>query len=108
MTPEAERLFAFVHREVPPPRAQTLSEHTDLRQDLRMAEEDADDFLARFFQEFDIDPGNFDFSRYFPSEGLSLFGRGSAPVPLTLGMLLRAARDGVWRTTDVEEALRDR
>lgn len=103
MTPESEKLLAFIRREVPPPLPHDLTEDTDLRRDLRMAEEDADDFLSKLFQEFSIDPGDFDFTHYFPSEGLSLFGRKHpAPIPLTVGMLTRAARDGVWRTAEIE------
>jgi hypothetical protein len=68
-----------------------------------MAEEDADELIAKLFQEFSIVPGDFDFTRYFPSEGLWFFGRKrAAPVPLTLGMLLRAARDGGWNTAAIE------
>jgi hypothetical protein len=103
MTLDPEQLFAFIRREIPPPLPPGLSVDTDLRHDLRMAEEDADEFLAKLFQEFSIAPGDFDFTRYFPSEGLWLFGRKrAAPAPLTLGMLLRAARDGVWDTATIE------
>ncbi|MDD5366636.1 MAG: DUF1493 family protein [Gallionellaceae bacterium] len=100
---EPERLFAFIRREVPPPLLTELSEDTDLRRNLCMAEEDADDLLAKLFQEFSIAPGDFDFTRYFPSEGLRFFGRKrSDPVPLTLGMLLQAARAGIWNTATIE------
>lgn len=103
MTLDPERLFEFILREIPPPLPCDLSLETDLRRDLRMAEEDADEFLAKFFQDFSVAPGDFDFTRYFPSEGLWFFGRKrAAPVSLTLGMLLRAARDGRWDTAAIE------
>lgn len=100
---DSENIFAFIRREVPPPLPIDLSEETDLRYDLRMAEEDADELLSKFSQEFHVAPGDFDLTRYFPSEGLWFFGRKrTSPMPLTLGMLLRAARAGVWNTATVE------
>jgi len=99
----SDRLFAFIRQEVPPPLPASLTLATDLRKDLRMAEEDADELLGKLFQAFDIQPGDFAFTRYFPSEGLWPFGRKrAAPVPLTLGMLLKAASVGVWNTAAVE------
>lgn len=106
MNVERERLFAFIRREVPPPLPTELSEDTELRADLHMAEEDADELLAKFFQEFSVAVGNFDFNRYFPSEGLWLLRfKSSKPLParLTLGMLLQAAHDKVWHTTAIEK-----
>jgi hypothetical protein len=102
---ELEHVVAFIRREVPPPRRAELSEDTDLRRDLRMAEEDAEELLAKFFQEFSVALGDFDSSRYFPSEGLWLLRLNSSkppPVRLTLGMLLQAARDKVWHTATLE------
>lgn len=108
MTLNPDQLFAFIRREIPPPLRTDLTIDTDLRRDLRMAEEDADEFIAKLFQEFSIAAGDFDFTRCFPSEGLWLFGRKrSAPVPLTLGMLLRAARDGIWSTAAIEKQSHD-
>jgi hypothetical protein len=103
MSMEVEALFVFVRQEVPPPLNSGLSLGTDLRGDLRMAEEDADEFMARFAQAFHVAPGDFDLTRYFPSEGMWLFGRKRpAPVPLTLGRVLHAVLDGVWNTSAVE------
>jgi hypothetical protein len=100
---EPECLFAIIRREVPPPFVSELSEATELRADLRMAEEDADALLANFFHEFSVAPADFNLTRYFPFEGLWPFGRKRpAPMPLTLGMLLQAARDGVWDTASIE------
>jgi Protein of unknown function (DUF1493) len=110
-----EGVLAFIRREVPPALlfgdlTARMTEGTDLRNDLRMAEEDADEFLAKLFREFSIAPGDFDFTRYFPSEGLWLlptFGLGKgrpAPRRLTIGMLVRAAETGVWHTSTIEGA----
>jgi hypothetical protein len=98
-----ERLLAYLRTEVPRPLPADLNAATDLRKDLRMAEEDAEDLLAKLFPNFGIDPGDFDFTRYFPSEGLWPFGRSKpGPVPLTVGMLAKAAVAGVWRTAAIE------
>lgn len=98
-----ERLIAYLRAEVPRPLPAALDAGTDLRKDLRMAEEDAEDLLAKLFSDFGIDPGDFDFTRYFPSEGLWPFGRSKpGPVPLTVGMLAKASVAGVWRTAEVE------
>jgi len=42
---------------------------------VRVAEEDAEEFLLKWFAMFNIDPGDFEFPRYFPSEGLWLLPR---------------------------------
>jgi hypothetical protein len=96
------RLIEFIRTEVPPPLLTTLSASTDLRKDLRMAEEDADEILCKLFQVFAIQRGDFNFTRYFPSEGLCFFGRQPKAVPLTIGMLLQAACAGVWNTQTIE------
>lgn len=98
-----EQVVSFVRREVPPPLPTTLGPETDLREDLRMADEDADELLGKFFAEFSIDHGDFDFNRYFPPAGFGFFkARPLSPVPLKLGMLLRAAQRSTWVTSDIE------
>jgi hypothetical protein len=109
MTLEADQLFAFLRREVPPPHFGELSLATTLRQDLRMAEEDAESLLAGFFEEFGVRQGDFDFARYFPPEGSPFtlkWKQKVSPVPLTLGMLLHAGRAGVWDTAAIESEAR--
>ncbi len=106
MNVELEHILAFIRKHVPPPLPVKLSADTDLRRDFRMAEEDADELLAKFAEAFSVAPGDFDFSRYFPSEGLWFLrweNATPAPLPLTLGMLLQAARNGVWCTATHEK-----
>lgn len=98
-----DRLCAFV-------RAQTstrvpLSESTELFRDIGLDGDEADDFMGAFAQAFRVDSGDFDFARYFGAEGfnpLTVFKPAKKPSPLTLGMLLRAATLGEWRTEAVE------
>lgn len=104
---EPDQLFAFIRQEVPPPHFTAPTLATDLRKDLRMAEEDAEDLLVKLFDRFGIRQGDFEFARYFPPEGSPFTLRWkdrTPPVPLTLGMLLQAARAGVWMTAAIESA----
>jgi len=70
-----EKLKEFIEQEIPVPRIHNLYRQTELLGDLRMVEEDAKEFLSKWFAMLDIDLGDFEFSRYFPSEGLWLFPR---------------------------------
>ena len=102
-----EQVKEFVKQEVPPPRKGNLLRQTELLSDLRIAEEDADDLLMKYFSTFGIAEGDFDFSRYFPSEGLWLlprFRKAKNPIPISLGMLELAAKIHLWDTKVLEEA----
>jgi len=72
-----------------------------------MAEEDAEEFLSEWFTVLNIGLGDFEFSRYFPSEGLWLFPRfrkSRESVPISLGMLELAAKMQRWDTKFLENA----
>lgn len=105
-----DRVLAFVSRENPPSIFSKLSPkeislETDLRSDLRMLEEDAGAMLEKFFQEFSVRNTDFDLSRYFPPEGLWLlpsFKKPKIPIRLTVGMLVKAAKDNEWVTVAIE------
>lgn len=106
-----ERIISLVEREVAPPKTLVLTRETDLVEDLGLSGDDADDFMGKYAEEFAVDAGDFDFSAYFPPEGfdpIGIFGRlisGSAKKnaiqPLTLGMLEKAAQNGVWKTEEL-------
>jgi hypothetical protein len=112
MTVELDRIIDFIRREVMCSKGKALATETDLRGDLRMLVEDADVLLGKFAQEFSVAPGDFELGRYFPAEGLwplpwpSPFSAkrkyAGPPVRLTLGMLLQAAKDGVWNSSALE------
>jgi len=107
----ANLVLAFVKREVHPPGTNNISLDTDLRTDLRMLWEDAEAMLSKFFVTFKVDQGDFDFSRYFPNEGGLLFNLaarlsgkrrpGMQPEKLTVGMLARAAKAGIWHSQEI-------
>lgn len=103
----AENILAFIRSKVPPPHCSEIGLDTDLRGNLRMAEEDAEELLAAYFREFAVHQGDFDFCRYFPPEGfwpLPSFRKVVKPVPLTARMLLLAAQRGNWESSALEHA----
>ncbi|WP_144157634.1 DUF1493 family protein [Paraburkholderia sp. BCC1885] len=102
-----EAIEAFVRAEVGLSPSKLLTRDTRLWEDLGQTGDEANDFIERFFERFQIDPGDFDFHRYFLMEGegglYSLFQRWvlrksqtRQREPITLGMLHRAALDGKW------------
>jgi hypothetical protein len=102
-----EKLRKFVESEIPAPRPPSLSRQTELLSNLKMAEEDAEDFLSKWFELNNIDVGDFQFSRYFPSEGLWLLPRlkkSSKSVPISLGMLELATKMQRWDSKVLEHA----
>jgi len=102
-----EKLKKFVEAEIPAPRTLDLSRQTELLDNLKMAEEDAEEFLSKWFELNNINVGDFQFSRYFPSEGLWLLPRFKPrpkSVPISLGMLELATKMQRWDTKLLEEA----
>lgn len=102
-----DAIEAFVRTEVGLGPSKPLTRDTRLWEDLGLTGDDANDFMGSFFERFQIDPGDFDFHRYFLMEGegglYSLFQRWVLKKsqtrqrePITLGMLYRAALDGKW------------
>lgn len=102
-----EAVEAFVRAEVGLGPSRTLTRGTRLWEDLGQTGDEANDFMERFFDHFGIDPGDFDFYRYFLMEGegplYSLFRRWVLRKPhtvqhepITLAMLYRAALDKRW------------
>jgi hypothetical protein len=75
--------------------------------DLGQEGDDADIFMTRFFEEFGVDEGDYDFRRYFFMEGEGLFyhfvqkyvlrkPHSTKREPLTVRMLLDAMVRGRW------------
>lgn len=110
MTIEPEtwkRLIAFVERRIGPD--QDLCPATELFGDLGFDGDEAFDFLEAFSHEFSVGTGDFDFGRYFGSEGFSPLGllhsvlrRQQPKHRLTLSMLAKAAELGTWQTMTIE------
>jgi hypothetical protein len=102
-----QALKKLVEQEVPPPRSCELSRRTELQATLRMAAEDAEDFLSRWFTMNQVNEEGFEFTRYFPSEGLWLLPRMKKQAfshPISLGMLELAAKMKRWDVKVLEDA----
>ncbi|MCR0997556.1 DUF1493 family protein [Serratia rubidaea] len=67
-----------------------LTKSTDLRKDFRMAPEDAYELLERYAEQFNIDPKEIAFSKYYPQSSQSL------REALTIEMLIESAKAGRW------------
>jgi len=65
------------------------------------ASETGAEIMSEYFMRFNVDPGNFDFYRYWPEETFILYalftsGKDDEPEPLTLRMLAESAKAGKW------------
>ncbi|MEW6347325.1 MAG: DUF1493 family protein [Pseudomonadota bacterium] len=102
----------FVRTESRASRHKPITPHTLLEDDLGITSDRAGDFMDRFFLRFEVDPGDYRTDRYFRdgASGLRLLlalftGRRSEErrrVPLTVGMLASAARQGRWESLKLE------
>lgn len=106
---------SFVRTKVGVSRRSTLTPATRLEDDLDLTGDDAAGFMASFFADFGVDAGDFDFNRYFVTEGsgllLMLFTAlstkrraGLRRVPLTVGMLVDAAERRRWDCRELEKS----
>ncbi|WP_179402440.1 DUF1493 family protein [Burkholderia guangdongensis] len=102
-----DAVTAFVRTEVGLGPSKPLTHNTRLREDLGQTGDEANDLMGHFFERFEVDPGDFDFHRYFLMEGegllYSLFQRWVMRKPhtfqrepITLAMLYQAARTKRW------------
>lgn len=81
--------------------------HTDLVKDLGLTGDDAFHFMENFASRFHVAPGDYLPSDYFGAEGLWLlspFKKSKRTRPITLGMLLLAAKAGVWDAQRLQQA----
>jgi len=85
--------------------------HTTLVADVGLDGDDADEFMDAYSKKFDVNAGDFQFSRYFGPEGFDLIGavidvmrRKPGLKPLTIGMLELAAKMHNWDSKILEEA----
>jgi hypothetical protein len=107
-----QQLEAFVRREVGIRESRPLKHADRLEDDLDLSGDDADIFMGKFFDRFPVQPGDYDFARYFSEEGFNLFLILAMPfskklrqrydkAPLTVGMLECAIRLGVWDSAEL-------
>lgn len=117
-TPKAAPTFAdlvwFVDQKIGIPKHLAPTPATTLFGDLGLDGDDALEFLAAFLDHFKVDEGDLVPARHFGGEGINPFrllgwlvGMGKKepePVPISLGMLLRAAQTGRWESAALELA----
>ncbi|MDA8445061.1 DUF1493 family protein [Paracidovorax valerianellae] len=80
---------------------------TDLVKDMGLTGDDAFQFMETFASKFNVDKGDYRSSDYFGSEGLwllSIFKKPAPTLPITLGMLFIAAREGNWDAQRLQKA----
>ncbi|CAB3797439.1 hypothetical protein LMG28688_04525 [Paraburkholderia caffeinitolerans] len=102
-----ESLESFVRQEACISSKKSITPVTSVEDDLGQQGDDADLFMQRFFEAFDVDRGDYDFHRYFLMEGegvlyhlLSKYlmrrNHTLKREPLTVGMLHAALLNGKW------------
>lgn len=67
-----------------------LQNDTDLKTDFRMDPDDAYELLERYAEQFNINPKDIFFDKYFPAS------KKASRSPLTIGMLIESAKAGRW------------
>ena len=89
----------------------SLSQQSTLNRDIGLDGDDADEFMAEYFDHFMIEYGDYDWSNYFGEEGfnpvsllIDIANEKPVAKPLTLGMLEPAAAIGKWDTKALERA----
>ncbi|RDK04432.1 DUF1493 family protein [Paraburkholderia lacunae] len=107
--PEVE---AFVRKEAGVSARKLITPLTSLEDDLDITGDDAGEFMVRFFEHFRIEVGDYDFNRYFLTEGsgvallFTMFSKKRREslkrVPLTVGMLVNAVRLKRWDSSQIE------
>jgi hypothetical protein len=111
-------LEAFVRDEIGLSPKKPLQASDTLEDDLGVTGDDADEFMGAFAKRFNVEPGDFDFHRYFEMEGLTIWPFSILTMwlhrrwgirqydqrePLTLAMLQRAIALGVWDSERLRE-----
>jgi hypothetical protein len=76
-----------------------IGRRTHLQEDLKMTGDDAEEFMADFFEAFQIDRSAFSFDRFFDPESSWPWEllRRHRTIPLTVQDLLQAIETGQWR-----------
>lgn len=102
------RIIDFVARQTAEP-THRLTLLVDLRKDLGVEGDEAEELMTQFAQEFDVDMRDFQFSKYFGPEApfsliWYLYMKFFEPrllkfTPLTVADLVQSARQKRWITT---------
>lgn len=112
--PLLEEVESFVRSERGLSKSKAITPATTLEDDLGITGIEGEMFMEAFFARFKVEEGDFASGRYFIDEGSGLLlmlitalskkrRKALDRVPLTVGMLVTAARLGRWDTEKVEE-----
>jgi hypothetical protein len=102
-----ESLESFVRQEACISPRKPITPGMSVEDDLGQQGDEADLFMQRFFEDFDLDRGDYDFHRYFLMEGEGILYHFFSKYlmrrnhtlkrePLTVGMLYAALVSGKW------------
>ncbi|PTB20426.1 hypothetical protein C9I57_11125 [Trinickia symbiotica] len=112
--PLLEEVESFVRSERGLPHSDVITPATTLEDDLGITGIEGEMFMDAFFAHFKVDEGDFSSGRYFMDEGSGLLlmlvtalsrkrRKALNRVPLTVSMLVTAARLGRWDSEKVEK-----
>ncbi|MEC5319679.1 DUF1493 family protein [Brenneria populi subsp. brevivirga] len=75
-----------------------ITPDTELKKDLKLANEDALDLIMEYAEKFGVDTQDIPFTEYFPNEKgfFEMFTPKVMPKPLTVRMLIESAKAGKW------------
>lgn len=111
----SDELTEFIRKRTLYPEKYPITSDTSIENDLGVTGDDSAIFMEAFFEEFNIDPGDFDCSKYFEGEGVFnpfaalarlIFRKADKTytrISLTVGMLQRAIELGVWSNQRLRE-----
>jgi hypothetical protein len=108
-----EEVESFVRKERGLSKSKVITTATTLEDDLGITGIEGEMFMEAFFARFKVDEGDFASSRYFMDEGSGLLlmlvtalsrkrRKALDRIPITVGMLVTAARLGKWDSAKVE------
>jgi hypothetical protein len=83
--------------------AECISLGSDMQRDLGVTGDDGIDFISSFGDEFEIDFSEFEYCKYFDSEGFNpfdLFFPSEKKWPLRVKSLVQAAIEKKWMDTE--------
>lgn len=93
-----------------------MARDTSICDDIRVEGIDADELIYGFIEKFDVNEGDYEHYAYFTGEGFGYDFYGAKatkklkqkygydfPLPMTLGMLEQAAKNGVWNIKKLHE-----
>lgn len=109
-----EEVESFVRKERGLPKSKVITTATTLEDDLGITGIESEMFMEAFFARFKVDEGDFASGRYFMDEGSGVLlmlvtalwrkrRRALVRIPITVGMLVTAARLGRWDSTTIEK-----